>query len=162
MGPDGISKCVTEKKMTGNNLCVDPLLRPFLTLVRYETAVWNAVEVRLRTVDGAVSLGRHGILALADEVEGLRVQDVADRLTITVGAASRLVDRMEADGLLARRPHPQDRRSSCLSLTDAGASALAVTAPAIDTALADVLGSDGAARLVAAAELLGAATEAGR
>jgi DNA-binding MarR family transcriptional regulator len=33
---------------------------------------------------------------------------------------TRLVDRLEGKGLVARQPHPQDRRSIVVGLTDAG------------------------------------------
>jgi DNA-binding PadR family transcriptional regulator len=36
----------------------------------------------------------------------------------------RIVDRMEADGLLERRPDPADRRARCLYLTSKGRSLL--------------------------------------
>lgn len=128
----------------------------FSALVRFQIDLWNDVEQRLRGVEGAVSLGRHGILELAGEAEGARVQDISVRLRITVGAVSRLVDRMEADGLLERRPHPDDRRSSRILLTESGREALAVTGPAIDAALEDVLGAEGGRRLAAVAEAIGA------
>ena len=43
---------------------------------------------------------------------------VADRLILKPHSASGLVDRLEALGLLARRPAPQDRRQARLELTD--------------------------------------------
>lgn len=124
-------------------------------LVRFEIDLWNAVELRLREVDRAVSLGRHGILEIAAGVDGARVQDISEGVRITVSAASRLVDRMEADGLLRRRPDPEDRRSSRILLTESGREALAVTGPAIDAALEDVLGAEGGRRLAAVADAIG-------
>jgi DNA-binding MarR family transcriptional regulator len=56
--------------------------------------------------------------------DGCRVNDVSDILIITVGGASKLVDRIEAAGLCARRPNPGDRRSSLLVLTKAGVDLL--------------------------------------
>lgn len=126
----------------------------FRTLVRFETEVWNEVERRLRAVDGAVSLGRESILELTASEAPVRVQDVARQLRITVGAASRLTDRLEADGLVARAPHPTDRRGSRIVLTEAGARALAVTTPAIEAALRAVLGEEGAAALARVADLV--------
>jgi DNA-binding MarR family transcriptional regulator len=48
---------------------------------------------------------------------------VSVQLQITVGAASKVVDRVEAAGHCARQPDPRDRRSSLLVLTPAGAAA---------------------------------------
>ncbi|WP_082499053.1 MULTISPECIES: MarR family winged helix-turn-helix transcriptional regulator [unclassified Rathayibacter] len=132
----------------------------FRALVQFETDVWNQVERRLRAVDGAVSLGRHRILELAaTDRATTRVQDVSDDLLITVGAASRLIDRLEADGLVERTPHPSDRRGSILLPTEAGRRALAITTPAIDDALEGILGADGAAALATVAALLPAASD---
>jgi DNA-binding MarR family transcriptional regulator len=43
-------------------------------------------------------------------------------LSITVGGASKTVDRLERHALVVRRPHPSDRRSSVIALTRAGTS----------------------------------------
>ena len=51
---------------------------------------------------------------------GCRVQDIADDLCITVGAASKLVDRLETDDLARRAANPGDRRSSLISFTEQG------------------------------------------
>lgn len=127
----------------------------FHTLVHFETELWNDVERRLRSIDGAVSLGRNQILELA-AAEGTptRVQDIADELRITVGAASRLTDRLETDGLISRAPHPTDRRGSQILLTEAGTEALRITTPAIDVALTEILGAEGADRLRTIAGLI--------
>jgi DNA-binding MarR family transcriptional regulator len=52
-----------------------------------------------------------------------RVQELSRELSITIGAASKLVDRLENAKLATRRPHPEDRRSSLVSLTAAGQNA---------------------------------------
>jgi DNA-binding MarR family transcriptional regulator len=49
-----------------------------------------------------------------------RVQEVREELEITVGAASKIVDRLERSGLAARKPNPADRRSSLIVLTGKG------------------------------------------
>jgi DNA-binding MarR family transcriptional regulator len=43
-------------------------------------------------------------------------RDLADRLLLTSGAVTLLVDRLERAGLVARRPHPTDRRVSLVEL----------------------------------------------
>jgi DNA-binding MarR family transcriptional regulator len=50
----------------------------------------------------------------------MRVGDLALALRITVGGASKLVDRIERAGLIAREPDPDDRRASRVVLTVAG------------------------------------------
>jgi DNA-binding MarR family transcriptional regulator len=74
-------------------------------------------------------------------VDGARIQDIADSLGTTVGAASKLTDRLVADGLVQRQPHPTDRRSSLVQLTSAGATALASGESAFEEAITAVAGA---------------------
>ncbi|WP_344937536.1 MarR family winged helix-turn-helix transcriptional regulator [Actinoplanes nipponensis] len=71
---------------------------------------------------------------------GCRVLDVSAQLQITVGAASKVVDRVEAAGHCARRPNPRDRRSSLIALTPSGSAALAAAEVVFERELAELLG----------------------
>ena len=102
-------------------------------------------------------MGRHDALLRISAGEA-GVREVAEALHITVGAASRLTDRLVADDLVDREAHPTDRRAVRLALTPIGVAALAVTTPAIEAALEDILGTDGAAELHDAVALLGRIT----
>jgi DNA-binding MarR family transcriptional regulator len=51
--------------------------------------------------------------------------DLAGRLGITPGSATALLDRLAQEGIVARGPHPSDRRRSVVSLTDHGRSLVA-------------------------------------
>ena len=113
----------------------------FDALVLHETRLWAMVERRVRMTEGAVSLGRFEILkAVHQSGEESRVQDIAETLLVTVGAASRIVDRLVMDGLLSRSPHPSDRRSYRIGLTTSGRTAFEVTAGAREKALEELLG----------------------
>ena len=92
----------------------------FADLVRLEIELWNAVEARLRAELGE-GLATAQTLTVVAAVPDCRVHDIVSGLSITVGGASKTVDRLERDGLVARRPHPRDRRSSVIALTRAGA-----------------------------------------
>jgi DNA-binding MarR family transcriptional regulator len=92
----------------------------FADLVRLEIELWDAVEARLRA-ELHVGLGAAQTLAVVAAVPECRVHDIVRGLSITVGGASKTVDRLERTGLVARRPHPSDRRSSLIALTPAGA-----------------------------------------
>lgn len=50
----------------------------------------------------------------------LRMTDIADRLSVVPRTVTDLVDGVEAAGLVARRPDPDDRRSSLVVLTADG------------------------------------------
>jgi DNA-binding MarR family transcriptional regulator len=95
----------------------------FDILVRYEVKLWDAVDTALIR-EGQVSAAQLQALAVIHRHAGAgRVVDVSGSIGITVGAASKLVDRLERDGLIIRLPNPADRRSSLVVLTDAGAAA---------------------------------------
>jgi DNA-binding MarR family transcriptional regulator len=93
----------------------------FADLVRLEIELWDAVEARLRAELG-VGLGTAQTLAVVAAVENCRVHDIVRGLSITVGGASKTVDRLERNALVARRPNPSDRRSSVIELTRNGAA----------------------------------------
>ncbi len=97
----------------------------FLRLVRFETDLWNRIERELRDA-GGVGLGMlMALRVLQAHGDAGRVHDLSVELSITVGAASKLVDRLERDGLAVRRPHPEDGRSSFVALTARGRQACA-------------------------------------
>jgi DNA-binding MarR family transcriptional regulator len=53
------------------------------------------------------------------EAEGpLTQRDLGERLSITSGAVTMLIDRLEAAGWVRRGPHPTDRRYVLLELTE--------------------------------------------
>ena len=54
----------------------------------------------------------------------LRMRDLADALLLTRSNATRLVDRLEASGLVARAQAEEDRRGAVALLTPAGRQAL--------------------------------------
>jgi DNA-binding MarR family transcriptional regulator len=114
----------------------------FADLVRLEIELWQTVEARLRA-DLGVGLATAQTLGVVAAVPDCRVHDVARDLSITVGGASKTVDRLERDGLVARRAHPSDRRSSVIALTRAGArthaKAQRVIAAELDARIGGVL-----------------------
>jgi MarR family transcriptional regulator, organic hydroperoxide resistance regulator len=106
----------------------------FSELVRLETELWNAVEARLQQEHG-VNLPTFEFVQVISRVPGCRVQDIAAELSITVGGTSKIVDRIEAAGLCARRANPRDRRSSIIELTAAGKRLAARAAATVDDEL---------------------------
>lgn len=108
----------------------------FDALVRYETDLWNHLDADLRDA-GAVSLATLTALRVVDRHRSrCRVQELRSDLGITVGAASKLVDRLERDGLATRRTHPDDRRSSLVDLTSSGEEAVSRGRELLESALA--------------------------
>lgn len=50
----------------------------------------------------------------------LSPSQMSEHLMVTSGGLSLMLDRLERAGLVRRRPHPEDRRSVLVSLTDDG------------------------------------------
>jgi MarR family multiple antibiotic resistance transcriptional regulator len=98
----------------------------FDDLVRCETRVYNAVSDKLRAEHGIVASQYEVLRYLRIHPES-RVADIAGTFVIGIGAASKSIDRLEAQGWVARLPNPADRRSSLISLTAVG-TALATAA----------------------------------
>jgi DNA-binding MarR family transcriptional regulator len=91
----------------------------FRDLVRCETELWNRVEAAVRHAHG-VPLAWLEIMQVVDATEDCRVLDIAGALSITVGWASKVVDRVEAAGWCRRQPNPTDGRSNLIELTEPG------------------------------------------
>jgi DNA-binding MarR family transcriptional regulator len=66
----------------------------------------------------------------------LRVSDLARALRVTVGGTSKLVDRIEAAGLIARGPDPDDRRAARVALTREGERELRAAAKSYEEEIA--------------------------
>ena len=96
----------------------------FSTLTRLETELWDAVDARVRQECG-LPLGRFEAMVVVSSLGMCRVFDIASALAITVGGASKLVDRVEAAGYCSRKINPGDRRSSLLDLTEEGKAVVA-------------------------------------
>ena len=62
-------------------------------------------------------------LARSDDGQ-LTMSALAEQVTLTTGGVTRLVDRMEAAGLVERRPCRTDRRVSYAAITEAGRAKL--------------------------------------
>ncbi len=52
--------------------------------------------------------------------KSLRMKELAEKMGITTGTLTVMVDRLEREGLVARQSHPTDRRSYVIVLTDRG------------------------------------------
>lgn len=121
-----------------------------IDLVRVETRLYNAVDARLKEA-GGLTLPQLELLGVVRDVPGCRVLDVSRSIGITVGAASKAVDRLEAGGWCRRTVDPDDRRSSTLSLTPLGVAAVERATPVFEeasrAALAALLPADDLAEL---------------
>jgi len=121
----------------------------FSQLVRAEMTLWDLMDQQLRDESG-ITLAQFQALSAIQKLDGAaRVQDISQEMAITVGATSKLVDRLERDGLAQRGSNPADRRSSIVGLTAQGEVAVAVAASAAESYVRATLGSSYSAARVA-------------
>lgn len=101
----------------------DDAMRAWVRFLRLNQRIARLATRVMR--DTGVSVPQFDLLSTLSEREGATQQDIAERLYVTKGNISGLIDRMAEAGLVERRSLPHDRRSHALYLTDAGREALA-------------------------------------
>lgn len=111
----------------------------FDDLVRFETQLWDVVDAELRAAHD-LPLTWFEPMGVVRRTPDCRVMDVAEASSITVGGASKLVDRICAARLALRTPHPDDGRSSIIALTDAGRQLLEAAESTFRNTLGERLG----------------------
>jgi DNA-binding MarR family transcriptional regulator len=99
------------------------------------------VAERVRAAAG-VGAGHFELLRYVRDHPGSHVADLASAFVIGVGATSKIVDRMEREGWVERRPNPANRRSSLLALTPAGESVVSQAEPAWQAAIREIFGDN--------------------
>lgn len=93
-----------------------------MTLLHAANTAQAQVESRLGTL--GLSLAKlMALRALSDAGESLPLGQLADRLACVKSNITQLVDRLEADGFVARKADPGDRRTKLAVLTAAGRKA---------------------------------------
>lgn len=108
----------------------DPRLQAWTAFLRAHARIIRALERELQDEQG-MALTDYDVLVQLAAVEGrrLRMSELADRLMLSRSGATRLVDRLVADGLVERVSCDDDRRGQWASLTDAGHDRLRRAAP---------------------------------
>ena len=94
-------------------------------------AAMDALEQE-HTRCGLIPLAWFDVLATLNSVPGgtLRMHELADSIVLSRSGLTRLVDRIQAAGLVKRETCKSDRRGLMATLTDSGRKALAEAAPA--------------------------------
>jgi DNA-binding MarR family transcriptional regulator len=90
-----------------------------LAILHAAHAAENEVESRLNAI-GLSWAKLLALSALADAGDPLPLSQLAERLACVKSNVTQLVDRLEADGLVARKPDPADRRTKLAALTPTG------------------------------------------
>lgn len=85
-------------------------------------ALSQAIERHTRQVSDRFGLTSAQAVALRELPEPRTLRELARRMHCEASNATFVADRLEAMGLLERRPHPTDRRAKLLHLTPEGAA----------------------------------------
>jgi DNA-binding MarR family transcriptional regulator len=84
------------------------------------TAFRRQVDNDLRHVELGLSMAHVAALFTLLEEPGLVGAQLARRIMISPQAINGVLHRLAAEGLIVRHPHPENRRSDCWTLTQAG------------------------------------------
>jgi DNA-binding MarR family transcriptional regulator len=100
-------------------------------LLRVHASLVRALDAELDAQHGVPISSYEVLIHLADAPEGkMRMRDLADAALLSRSGLTRLVDRLERDGLIERASCPSDARGAFAVITDAGRALLARARPA--------------------------------
>lgn len=114
-------------------MTANPYDDPRITAIGLFAEAWSGLTTRF-----ASQLDRHGLSMVEFEVllrlarsagRWLRMTDLAAQTSLSTSGITRVVDRLERDGLVAREACPTDRRSSHAVLTATGLARLDAAMP---------------------------------
>lgn len=97
----------------------DPVQRAWVALQRFGPALLDRVESDLKAA-GFPALEWYDVLWAIERRGPLRQRDLAGHMLIARYSISRLVDRMEEDGVVKRRECPEDGRGQMVHVTPKG------------------------------------------
>lgn len=114
-GPFRVSRDYIER-----NPAADPSATELaINIVHTAELLGRRLDQALRTF--GLTRGSHNVLQiLGGATEPLTPTEVSARLTVTSATVTGLLDTLESRGLARRRPHPGDRRSVFVEITEAG------------------------------------------
>src|SRR6266849_3317153 len=129
-------------------------LRLWLRLFTCTTLIEGEVRRRLRQ-SFDMTLPRFDLMAQLDRVRGpMTLGELSSRMMVSNGNVTGLVERLVADGLVARRPSPSDRRVQLVSLTPEGRRAFRALARAHENWIAEIFSDLKASDISTLMELL--------
>jgi DNA-binding MarR family transcriptional regulator len=98
----------------------DRWMGPWLQLVRTHARLWEQIEVHMRTEHG-LTMARYDVLAHLNIAGGrLGLGELAEAIALSPSGLSKLLDRMEAAGLIRRERDPDDARAAFAAITPHG------------------------------------------
>lgn len=116
--PDPIEEAVRNWEAHG--LPETAAMAAATSIMRAQQIIETTVERTLRPLD--LSFARYEVLMLLafSQRGALPMTKMGDRLMIHPTGVTKLVDKLERQGLVERRPNPNDRRGTLAHITPAG------------------------------------------
>lgn len=130
----------------------DAVTSAWVRLIRAEREVVGRIEAEMKRAGFPCLSWYDVLLELKKTGDGrLSPREIEHKVLFEQYNLSRLIDRMEADGLVRRIPYPGDRRRQLVEITEAGRALQkrmwGVYGPAIDRYIGKKLTEDEAAQL---------------
>jgi 2,3-bisphosphoglycerate-independent phosphoglycerate mutase len=114
----------------GEHELSDTELDAWRGFLRVHSELTKALDAELETKHGLPLTSYEVLIYLAKAPEGrLRMAELADRVLLSRSGMTRLVDRLEREGLIRRDSCADDKRGAFAVLTDAGAAVLSKARP---------------------------------
>ncbi len=123
-----------------------------MALLRAREAVMNHFRPMLREFDLTEQQWR--VLRVLMEDDDIEITELATRCRILSPSLSRILQRLDARGLVARRAVATDQRRTTITISDAGRHLFAGVAPRSEELYAHIAAAFGKPRLAALYELL--------
>ena len=142
--------------MAATRTAQTPALEAWVRLLRGHAAIVRALNAQLLTEHGLTINDYEALLLLANaEGQRLRRTDLAQRIQLTPSGVTRLLDGLEAAGLVARAVCDSDARVAYAVLTEAGSEKLEDASCSHVKAISDLFASQySAEEMTVLAELL--------
>lgn len=108
----------------------EPTMTAWHTFLQAHARLIERLEAELQLERG-LPLSWYDVLVQLSEAPAsrLRMTDLAGAVLLSKSGLTRLIDRMNADGLVQRCPDPGDKRGTFVQLTSAGLARLRDAAP---------------------------------
>jgi DNA-binding MarR family transcriptional regulator len=100
----------------------DRWMPAWIALIRTYPRFWDQLEAQIRR-DHGLTVPRYDVLTHLDMAGGRQgLSELASSIVLSPSGLSKLLDRMEASGLIRRDPDPHDARSTFATITPRGRS----------------------------------------
>lgn len=131
-----LGKMISMTAATTHKAIADERIGQFGLFVEAGRRLARIMEASLLNAHGMTSIEFEALLRVARSPEHrMSMGQLAEQMVLTSGGVTRLIDRLAADGLIARVSCPSDRRVQWAQLTKAGTEKIVGVA---ETHLADL------------------------